>query len=112
MITELSVKNFRSLKDVKLSPGPLTVLIGANGSGKSNILDSLRLAHQLSFQDMGIESLFSDRGGYEEVVWGGDIAEKIEVNVTWQADASAGKEAPAYSAAFSHRTSDAAGPVP
>ena len=41
MISSISVENYRSLKKTKLSLGPLTVLIGANGSGKSNILDAI-----------------------------------------------------------------------
>ena len=46
MLTHLDVKHFRSLKDMQVDLGPLVVLIGANGSGKSNILDLLRLLLQ------------------------------------------------------------------
>ena len=38
MITRLGVKNFRALEDLDLSLGPLTALIGPNGTGKSSIL--------------------------------------------------------------------------
>jgi predicted ATPase len=36
---EISVKGFRRLCDVKLELRPLTVLIGANGTGKTSLLD-------------------------------------------------------------------------
>jgi predicted ATPase len=40
---ELSVKGFRRLSDIKLALHPLSVLIGANGTGKTSVLDALSL---------------------------------------------------------------------
>jgi hypothetical protein len=40
---ELSVQRFRRLQDVRLALRPLSVLIGANGMGKTSILDVLSL---------------------------------------------------------------------
>ncbi len=43
-LKEFHVKNFRSLKEVSLTNiGELSVFIGANSSGKTNILDAMRL---------------------------------------------------------------------
>jgi len=43
-ITKLSIKNFRSLKNVTLNElGDMVILIGKNGSGKSNILELLEM---------------------------------------------------------------------
>jgi putative ATP-dependent endonuclease of OLD family len=43
-IKDVEIKNFRSLKDVKLTDiGGMAVFIGANSSGKSNLLEALRL---------------------------------------------------------------------
>jgi predicted ATPase len=42
MITRVQVKNYRSIADVDVSLGPLTVLVGRNGTGKSTFLDVLR----------------------------------------------------------------------
>ena len=39
MISEISIKNFKSIEDLSLPLGRVTVLIGENGSGKSNILE-------------------------------------------------------------------------
>lgn len=43
-LSRVQVQGFCSLGDVTLEPGRLTVLIGANGSGKSNLLRALKLA--------------------------------------------------------------------
>ncbi len=34
----IRIRGFRSARDVSLAPGPLTALLGAAGSGKSNLL--------------------------------------------------------------------------
>ena len=42
MLKSLTLKNFKSYEDSKLEISPLTVLIGANASGKSNAIEGLR----------------------------------------------------------------------
>jgi predicted ATPase len=41
-ISHVHIENFRSLANVDVDLLPLTVLVGANGSGKSNFIDALR----------------------------------------------------------------------
>ena len=41
MIREISIENFKSIESLKLNLGRFNVLIGANGSGKSNILEAI-----------------------------------------------------------------------
>ena len=43
MITRLKIENFKSLRDVDLRLGPFNLFVGANASGKSNLLDALRI---------------------------------------------------------------------
>ncbi len=42
-VTKARIRNFRGLKDVGLELGSTTVLIGENNSGKTSVLDALRL---------------------------------------------------------------------
>ncbi|MBF0461705.1 MAG: AAA family ATPase [Magnetococcales bacterium] len=42
-LQEIDIKGFRRLRDVRLEMRPLTVLIGANGVGKSSLLDAMNL---------------------------------------------------------------------
>lgn len=41
MLKNLSVRTFKSLADVNVELGLVNVFIGANGSGKSNLLEAL-----------------------------------------------------------------------
>ncbi len=47
-ITELRLTAFKSYRDAVLPISPLTVLIGRNGSGKSNALDALEILSRLA----------------------------------------------------------------
>lgn len=40
-IREISIRNFKSLYNVSFEPGKLNVFIGANGSGKSSVLEAV-----------------------------------------------------------------------
>ena len=40
-IQEIKIKNFKSLYDVSFCPGNINVFIGANGSGKSSVLEAI-----------------------------------------------------------------------
>ena len=44
MIRKVRVNNYKSIPGLALDLGRVTVLIGANGSGKSNILEAIALA--------------------------------------------------------------------
>ena len=41
MITKITVKSFKSLEHVEIELGQLNVFVGANGSGKSNLLEAI-----------------------------------------------------------------------
>jgi len=48
MLTAFTLENFKSYRQARLPLAPLTVLIGANASGKSNALEGLRLLSWLA----------------------------------------------------------------
>ena len=64
-ITRIRAKNYRSIRELDMELGSLTVLVGPNASGKSNVLDVFRfirdaISHGLDFavsQRHGIRSL-------------------------------------------------------
>src|SRR6266478_7762903 len=59
MIRKVRVENYKSIPDLTLDLGRVTVLIGANGSGKSNILEAIALASAAAQRKLDNEFLIS-----------------------------------------------------
>jgi predicted ATPase len=78
MLTKLRVRNYKSLEDVTIPLRPLTVFVGPNNAGKSNILDCLLFLRELL--ELGAPSVHS-RGGFQYLVWGGDLKRQIEMEL-------------------------------
>ena len=80
--SEISIKGFRRLHDVKLELRPLSVMIGANGTGKTSVLDVLSL---LASSAQGkLASSLSDLSGLPSVLTQGSAEElglQISMNV-------------------------------
>ena len=47
-LTHVDIRGFRSLQDISVELSPLTVFIGANGSGKSNFIKFFELISWLT----------------------------------------------------------------
>jgi len=69
MLQTFAVANYRSLRDLKLALSPLTVVTGANGSGKSNLYRALRLLAQAA--DGRLAEALALEGGIPSVQWAG-----------------------------------------
>jgi predicted ATPase len=48
MITRVELTNFKSFKRAEANFGPLSILVGANATGKSNLRDALRFLHGIA----------------------------------------------------------------
>ncbi len=69
MILTLAVAGYRSLRDIRVALGPLNVVTGANGSGKSSLYRALRLLADIA-QGRIIGSLAAE-GGLGSTLWAG-----------------------------------------
>lgn len=64
LITRLKLKNWRNFRDVDVPLGSRTYLIGANASGKSNLLDVFRFLRTLAqTEGGGLQKALKERGG-------------------------------------------------
>ena len=59
MIQEITIKNFKSIDQLKLPLGRVTVLIGENGCGKTNILEAISLSSAAASDKLDHEFLAS-----------------------------------------------------
>lgn len=81
MLRKLQLNDFKSFSGADLELAPLTVLVGLNGSGKSNVLDAVRLLKGVASGFRLAETLGGEaRGGVP--VWDGirgGLAEAVRV---------------------------------
>lgn len=72
-IQRLRVQGFRSLKDVSWEPSALNVVIGPNGTGKSNLLRCLAMLSHSAGATLGDEILAA--GGIAPLLWDREATE-------------------------------------
>jgi predicted ATPase len=64
-LTRVVIRNYKSIASCDVTLGPLTYLVGANGSGKSNFLDALHLVKDAL--SSSLDNALNERGGLSEV---------------------------------------------
>ncbi len=64
-ITRVWARNFRSIEFAELELDPLTVLVGPNASGKSNLMDILGFLSDAT--RLGLETAITRRGGIDSI---------------------------------------------
>lgn len=84
-IRSLHIQGFRSLRDVTLEFGRVNVLIGANGSGKSNLLSFLRLLPLL--RTRSLQKFVANLGGANAVLYrGGKVTPALAIDVEFSSE--------------------------
>jgi predicted ATPase len=80
-LKQMQIKNFLSLHEVSLPFKPLTVLVGANGSGKSNILKTLLMLHRMMLREK-----LPDSSTIQSWTWAGDLQSQIDFKMEVESD--------------------------
>ena len=92
MITELSVQNFKSWKDMgKRQIAPLTGFFGANSSGKTSILQTLLMLKQTVERppdwngviDFGDDNSLVNLGSFDDLIHGHRRDAPLQVSISW-----------------------------
>ncbi|CZT56095.1 AAA family ATPase [Solibaculum mannosilyticum] len=60
-ITQLNIENFKSIAHIEMNFTPLTILVGANASGKSNLINVFRFISDIATD--GIDNAIAMQGG-------------------------------------------------
>jgi predicted ATPase len=61
MITKIGLKNYKSIYDAEVNLMPLTVIVGANGSGKSNFIKAVEFLSSIT--NIGLANSINKSGG-------------------------------------------------
>ena len=80
-IESLRVQGYRSLQDLRIDFGAITVLVGPNGVGKSNILGALKLLPLMRTQSL--QRFVRDAGGAAGLMhYGAKVTPAVELTLT------------------------------
>ena len=71
VLRRLKLTDFKNFHEAELTLGPLTVIVGANAAGKSNIRDAFRFLHGISRGYSVAEIIGEKWGEGGELVWRG-----------------------------------------
>ncbi len=86
----IRIKGYKSIKDISMELRPINILIGANGSGKSNFISFFEFLNAL--QDRRLREYVALRGGGEKFLHKGeDVTDAIEFYVGFEEGANAYK---------------------
>jgi predicted ATPase len=71
MLRSIRLRNFKSFADAEAPLGPLTLLVGANASGKSNLLEALRFLNGVVTTTLPIDQILQGGFAWQRAAWPG-----------------------------------------
>lgn len=77
MIKSITIKNYKSIKDVTLELRPINVLIGPNGAGKSNFVSFFSFVYAI--YDQQLTTYTSEKGGADRILY---LGRKVSTSIT------------------------------
>ncbi|HYD40779.1 MAG TPA: AAA family ATPase [Anaeromyxobacter sp.] len=69
MIEQIEIEGFRSVRSVRMRMKPVLVVVGENGTGKTNLYRALQLFHAAASGNLA--RTIAEDGGMESVLWAG-----------------------------------------
>jgi predicted ATPase len=85
MLKHISIKGFKSIKELDLDLSPINVLIGANGSGKSNFISFFKLLNRMMQSQGELQLFVAQSGGANSLLFdGAEITSQIESKLEFE----------------------------
>ncbi len=81
-LTNIRIIGFKSFKQIDLSLNQRTVCIGANGSGKSNLLSAFYFLHQIA--EGRLSYAVAKTGGAHSLLYNGENTKNVEFTLTFE----------------------------
>jgi len=85
MLTRLKVSGFKNLVDVDIRFGPITIIAGANGVGKSNLFDAIKFLSALADRPL-LDAALSIRGKSSHLADVGHLFHRFDSIMSYEAD--------------------------
>ena len=85
LLNSIELKNYKAFEELSINFSKITLLTGANSTGKSSIINSLLAvlqSEQFPFY-LSPNGQYVDMGGYEEIISGGQISKELEINISF-----------------------------
>jgi predicted ATPase len=89
-IKEIALAGYRSLRSIRFPVGQLTVFVGANGVGKTNLYRALQLVQSAAAGSLARE--LASEGGMESALWAGKRAANKPARIKLQVGVGTGAE--------------------
>jgi len=88
MLRRLELENFKSWEKLEIDLKPITLLFGANSSGKTALLDSLLMLKQTAESNDRGQSIrfpepYVDLGSYHDLIYGHEDNRPLSVQLEW-----------------------------
>lgn len=80
-IDRIRIQGYRSLQDVEFAPQPLSLLVGANNAGKSNLVDAIDFLRQIYAR--GLSRAVEEKGGFDAIArrWASEATDTVVFDV-------------------------------
>ncbi|NUQ38520.1 MAG: AAA family ATPase [Caldilineales bacterium] len=84
-LVRMTLKGYKSIRELHLELRPLTLLIGANGAGKSNFIGAFKLLNHLVNQNLQLH--VARAGGADQILhYGRQNTERLVIDLCFAAD--------------------------
>jgi predicted ATPase len=82
-LSSVTIQNYRSVRNLTFPVGQLSVFVGANGVGKTNLYNALALLRRAA--DGTITRAIAEEGGLDSVLWAGPRPDRKPVRLVLKA---------------------------
>ncbi|MDR0901470.1 MAG: AAA family ATPase, partial [Opitutaceae bacterium] len=82
ILEQITIRNFKSIREQTLNLGAINVFIGQNGAGKSNLIGAFSFLLEIINQNLSIKDYTAARGGADNLLYyGRRVSERMSFDI-------------------------------